>query len=52
VPAPDPSEAPRARWRDARLPLLVLAASCGALAWLLHAAPLRTALGLVAALPR
>ena len=51
VPAPDPSEARRARWQDARLPLLVLAASCGALAWLLHAAPLGTALGLVAALP-
>ena len=29
VPAPDPSEARRARWQDARLPLLVLAASCG-----------------------
>jgi hypothetical protein len=50
VPAPDPSEWPHAGWRDARLPLLVLAASCGALAWLLNAAPLRTALGLVAAL--
>jgi hypothetical protein len=50
VPAPDAAGA-RPRWRDARLPLLVLAASCGALAWLLHAAPLRLALGLVAALP-
>jgi hypothetical protein len=50
VPAPDPVE-PRPGWREARLPLLVLAASCGALAWLLHAAPLRLALGVVAALP-
>jgi hypothetical protein len=53
VPAPD-DPAPRTarpRWRDARLPLLVLAASCGVLAWLLHAAPLRAALGVVAALP-
>jgi hypothetical protein len=50
MPAPDPSE-PRPRWPDARVPLLVLAASCGVLAWLLHAAPLRLALGVVAALP-
>ena len=50
VPAVDSFE-PRPGWHDARLPLLVLAASCGALAWLLHAGPLRLALGVVAALP-
>ncbi|MET0551606.1 MAG: cache domain-containing protein [Vicinamibacteria bacterium] len=51
IPAADAADERRAGWRDARLPLLVLAASCAALAWLLDAAPLRTALGVVAALP-
>jgi hypothetical protein len=50
VPAPDPVE-PRPGWREVLLPLLVLAAACGGLAWLLHAAPLRLALGVMAALP-
>lgn len=51
VPAPEPAPALRPGWGEALLPLLVLAASCVALAWLLHATPLGLALGMAAALP-
>jgi hypothetical protein len=51
LPAPERSVRRGPGWREVFVPLLVLAASCVALAWLLHAAPLRLALGVVAALP-